>query len=364
MLDPQQWTPELLAQYSLDPRQFADFRESVLPNGMRIIEAYNVSGLHFTLLPDRGLDIWTAHYKGLPLTWIAQGSPFPPDFGQAWLQQFNGGLLTTCGLTHVGPPETGEVSGEFRDLHGRYSRLRAENIAKTWLTDSSGLPCLELSAVVRETALFGVQLRLTRIIKLSLTRAHIDIHDAVTNLGDVPAPLMLLYHMNVGFPLVSNDTELHTPHHTVYSRDAIARPGLPRWNIYDAPSAEYKEQVFFHHLNEIDHCSGILLENGHIGFEVQWDPSALPYFTQWKNTRQGIYVCGVEPGNCIPEGQTAARKSGRLEYLAPGATHDFGCSLKIVEGVEALQAAQTQIEHLRIKGTSAENCHLEDYAGQ
>ena len=362
MLDPQQWTPEVIAQHSLDPRQFIDFRESVLPNGLRIIEAYNVSGLHFTLLPDRGLDIWTAHFKGIPLTWIAQGSPFPPDFGQTWLQQFNGGLLTTCGLTHVGPPETGEVSGEFRDLHGRYSRLRAENIAKSWQTDASGLPCVELSAIIRETALFGVQLRLTRKFKLSLVNARIEFHDEVTNLSDVPAPLMLLYHINVGFPLVSQSTQLHTPHHTVYSRDANARSGFARWSLYDAPSAEYKEQVFFHHLKTNDHKTGILLENGQIGFEVQWDPSALPYFTQWKNTRQGIYVCGVEPGNCIPEGQTAARKSGRLEYLAPGATHHFDCSMQVVEGVEALRLARTKIEQLHVTGRPVENYHLEDYA--
>src|SRR5579862_4435421 len=106
MIDPHQWTPEQLNQYSIDLRQFFDMRESTLPNGMRIIDAYNASGLHFTILPDRGMDIWTAHFKGIPLTWVAQGSPYAPDFGQTWLQQFNGGLLATCGLTHVGDPET------------------------------------------------------------------------------------------------------------------------------------------------------------------------------------------------------------------------------------------------------------------
>jgi len=364
MLDPQRWTPDILAQHSLDPRQFADFRESVLPNGLRIIDAYNASGLQFTLLPDRGLDIWTAHYKGLPLTWIAQGSPFPPDFGQTWLQQFNGGLLTTCGLTHVGPAETGEVTHEVRDLHGRYSRLRAENVAKTWQTDSSGLPCLELSGIVRETAMFGVQLRVTRTYRLNLTSAQIELHDTVINLGDSPAPLMLLYHINTGFPLVNEGTELHTPHHTVYARDANARPGLARWNLYEAPTREYKEQVFYHQLKESGGSTGILLENGEIGFEVTWNPSALPYFTQWKNTRQGIYVNGVEPGNCIPEGQTSARKTGRLEYLAPGETCAFGCSLRVIEGTEALQSAKLHVEQLRSDGKPAEKCRLDDYAGK
>src|SRR6476659_3858708 len=167
-IDPSKWTREELERHSVDMRQFIDFRQSTLANGMRIIEAYNSSGLTFTILLDRGMDIWTAHYKGIPLTWISQGSPFSPDFGQTWLQQFKGGLLTTCGLTHVGPAEVGSVSGEVRDLHGRYSRLRAENVAKTWNTDHTGLPCIELSGIVREAALFGVQLRLTRTYRLSL----------------------------------------------------------------------------------------------------------------------------------------------------------------------------------------------------
>ena len=96
---------EALQNHSVDMRQFVDFRESTLPSGARIVEAYNASGLAFTLLPDRAMDIWTATYKGLPLTWVSQGSPHAPDFGSAWLRQFNGGLLTTCGLNHAGQPE-------------------------------------------------------------------------------------------------------------------------------------------------------------------------------------------------------------------------------------------------------------------
>ena len=104
-----------LEQYSVDLRQFIDFRQSTLPNGMRIVEAHNSSGLSFTLLPDRGLDIWTMHYKGMPLTWISQGSPHLPDYGANWLRLFNGGVLVTCGLRHAGPPETDEQTGEERD---------------------------------------------------------------------------------------------------------------------------------------------------------------------------------------------------------------------------------------------------------
>ena len=45
-----------LDRHSVDRRQWMDFREAVLPDGQRIIDAYNSSGLTFTVLPDRG---WT-----------------------------------------------------------------------------------------------------------------------------------------------------------------------------------------------------------------------------------------------------------------------------------------------------------------
>lgn len=58
----------VLEIHSVDMRQFIDCREVILNSGMRMIEVNNNSGLSFTLLPDRRMDIWTAFYNGLPLT--------------------------------------------------------------------------------------------------------------------------------------------------------------------------------------------------------------------------------------------------------------------------------------------------------
>jgi len=229
---------EQIERHSLDMRQFIDFRQSWLANGMRLIEAYNGSGLSFTILPDRGLDIWTAHYNGVPLTWVAQGSPFAPDFGQPWLRQFNGGLLTTCGLTHAGPPETDPRTGEVRDLHGRYTRLRATGIAATGAWVNNGY-LMELSGTVAESALFGEQLRLDRTYRMALGEPSIEITDSVTNVGDMPAPLMVLYHVNLGYPLISQDTTFDSAYHGVYPRDAEARKGTHRWADYDAAIPGY-----------------------------------------------------------------------------------------------------------------------------
>jgi hypothetical protein len=219
--------------------------------------------------------------------------------------------------------------------------------------------------VVVEASLFGRQLRCERTYTLTLGKPGFQLADKVTNLADLPAPLMMLYHVNVGFPLVAEGAELFTPYEGVYPRDAAARPGLHRWSKYDAATPGYAEQVFFHHLKYgVDNSTRTMAALAHpeFGFLLEWDCQELPYLTQWKNTREGIYVCGVEPGNCIPEGQNAARRTGRLQILEPGQSQSFGCDISVLPDAESVQAAQDCISELRMTGTPAENCKLDDYA--
>lgn len=323
---------QTLEKHSVDMRQFIDCREATLANGMRVLDVYNSSGLTLTILPDRGFDIWTAHYKGLPLTWISQGSPHPPDFAQSWVRQFNGGLLATCGLRHVGPPETDPQTGEVRDLHGLYSRLRAYNISidRGW-DEAAGTYVIEARASISEAILFGEQLRLDRTYRFVLGEPGFEMIDHVTNLGDMPTPFMKVFHFNLGYPLVREGTRLHLPVNTASrSRDEAAQAGFDHWDRYDAPQPGYAEQVFFHEI--ADERATILLANDDVSLQMSWNTHALPYLTQWKNVRNGIYVCGLEPGNAIPEGQNSARTQGRLQWLDPGETHISGCQIRILEG--------------------------------
>ncbi len=370
MLDLKNLTRDELERHSVDMRQFIHFQRSTLPSGMRIVEAYNSSGLTFTVMLDRGLDIWTAHYKGIPLTWISQGSPHLPDFGLNFLQQFNGGLLTTCGLTHMGPPERDDQSGEVRDLHGRFSRLRADNvqILPIWMKDKVNdkeYYTLELSGFVSEGGLFKEQLRLERTYFMTLGRPEFDIFDKVTNVGDVPAPLMLLYHFNVGFPLVSKGARFYSAHEAVYPREDIARAGLTSWMEYDEATPAYAEQVFFHHVKTASSGSTTeaALLHDDFGLSISWDTHNLPYLTQWKNTRQGVYVSGIEPGNGIPEGQNAARASGRLVMIEPGREHAkrFHCRVSVLDGAEAVNECRQRIETLQQTGTPVAGVNFTGY---
>ena len=361
------WSRAEVERHSLDMRQFIDFRPSTLPNGMRIVEAYNGSGLTFSVLPDRGLDVWTAACNGRALTWISQNSPHPPDFGVPWIRQFNGGLLVTCGLTHAGQPERDDQTGEPRDLHGRYSRLRAEDlrVERGWELQPGGVEAYvaRLHGTVSESALFAEQLRLERTYTLTLGVPVIEVMDVVRNLGDQPAPLMVLYHCNVGYPLVAEGTRLDTPGAAVYARNAWAAEGLAHWADYTAPQPNLEEQVYFHTVRAAaDGWTEVALFREDFGLAFQWNTRSAPYLTQWKNPRQGIYVCGVEPGNCIPEGQNAARQSGRLQMLAPGEAVTFNLRLAALRDAAEVEAAQHRIAALRQTGRAVSNAEYADFS--
>ncbi len=76
--------------------------------GVAAVDFDCASGFQFTVLPDRGMDISRASFKGLNLVHqTANGEAHPAYFdpyGLGWLRTFFAGLLTTCGLTYLGAP--------------------------------------------------------------------------------------------------------------------------------------------------------------------------------------------------------------------------------------------------------------------
>ena len=129
--------------------------------GMRAAEVFTGSGFRFQVLLDRGLDLGAAEHAGRPLAWLhpALGSPaLHEPGGIGWLRTFGGGLVTTCGLDHFGPPDP---EGEGYGLHGRASHLPAENlrVRQEWRGDEY---VLEIEGETRQARLFGENLRLER----------------------------------------------------------------------------------------------------------------------------------------------------------------------------------------------------------
>jgi hypothetical protein len=313
----------------MDLRQLVDIRPFELSDGpergVRCLHVRNAAGLDFTILADRGMGLYDAQYHGVPLAWLSSvgvtHSAYAEQPGFGWLRTWPGGFLTPCGLTQVGSPCND--NGEELGIHGRLSNLAAQQLkwGAGWQNDRY---VLWAEGTLIETSVFGVNLVMTRRISTTLDEAKMWIEDRVENRGFAPAPLMILQHFNLGFPLVDSSTRLVLPTHTTVPRDEAARPGLNRCLEFDEPIDDYAEQVFYHDLQaDADGKVEVRLVNAAFnngqGLGVAWRYPKVEYpiLTEWKMMRAGFYAAGVEPGNCHVEGRVKERERGTLQTIAP-----------------------------------------------
>ena len=179
--------------------------------------------------------------------------------------------------------------------------------------------CFLGAGPLREASLFGYNLLLTRTISCRLGEARLTIEDRVENQGSAPAPHMILYHFNPGFPDARAQSRLDVSS-TVEPRDAVAAPGLVRHNRFEEPTSGYAEQLFYHRVAaDAGGFAQVALVNPdlRLGLQVRYRHRELPWLVEWKQVGVGAYVLGVEPGNCVGEGRAAAARGGVLVELAP-----------------------------------------------
>lgn len=295
--------------------------------GARRLRVVTGSGLEFDVHADRCLDIGAVTYRGTPLAWMA-----PRDTGPSasaghgaldWLRGFSGGLVATCGLDHFGPPC--EDGGEAFGLHGRIGSHAATEVSAASGPTPDGGYELTVRGTVRQSRLFGENLVLHRTIRASLGSSSVELHDRVVNEGHAPAPHMILYHVNAGWPLLDDGAVLQVPGSAVTPRDADAREGLAAWHTFGPPRPGWREQVFRHDLppEAVVEARLVNPQLG-LGLRLAVDSGQLPWIFQWKMLGEGAYVLGIEPANCpVIEGRARAREAGVLPVLAPGEQREY-----------------------------------------
>lgn len=288
---------------------------------LRAIDVESGSGLKYTIMPDRGMDISLASYKGTNLVYLTCNGETHPAFYEPeninWLHTFAGGLLTTCGLTHIGGPATDE--GVAYGLHSRYSTIPAKQVAdlSEWIGDEYHI---KIRGTTEEGRLFGDKLRLVREITTIMGQNKLRITDTITNFGNKPSPYAILYHMNFGYPLLSEDAELIIRADRTEPRDDNAIPGMNEFTKFIKPQSGYKEQVFFHTMkgDELGETEASLV-NKKLGIAVKlkFNIKSLPILTEWKMMGIGEYVVGLEPCNVPGISRAQLKEKNLLPFLLP-----------------------------------------------
>ncbi len=287
----------------------------------------NGNGLNMMVLPGRGMDIPYVYADGIGLHFFSgTGITAPAYFdkeGVEWLRSFFAGTLTTCGITYAGHPQ---VDGDEQlGLHGRISNTPAEDV-RVFQEFEDGVLKLAVEGTLKEVKFFGDYAVLMRRIETDSTRKGFTIIDTIENRGAAPMPVMMLYHINFGYPMLN-------PKAGVISSGGIPVPGsfmaekegeLELWNQFQEPVDEYEERLFYHTFPQNDKKAFVeLLQDRSCPdtsprVRLEFDPKELPNMVQWKKMQKQQYVLGLEPCNVLPVGRAKLRDEGLLPMLAPG----------------------------------------------
>jgi hypothetical protein len=262
--------------------------------------------------------------------------------GLSWHRTWGGGLVNGGGTTQIGAP--GDDEGEALGIHGRLSHIPASNVwaDATWRGEAYEM---WVQGKIRETTAKGENVLVERRISTRLGESRLFLHDMVTNEGLEPAPHMMLYHFNFGFPLVAEGTELIAPSigTTHFARDGAA----PIDNVhYAAPIDGFVEQGFVHEMAAgPDGFATVLLANRGfdagrgLGLSFRYRPDELPTFMQWVFVRSGVYVTAFEPHYGTMQGRARARANGTLPFLGPGQQRQYHFEVGVL-------ASNDEIDHL------------------
>ncbi|MBD3376841.1 DUF4432 family protein [candidate division KSB1 bacterium] len=341
-----------------DMTQLAGIRPVELTNGpenrVRALCVHTGSGLEFMVLPDRCLDIFECKFQGASLTWHSPAGAVSPvyydphDIG--WLWSMPGGLMVTCGLTNVGPPDNDD--NEELGLHGRISNVPARDVAYggEWEHDEY---ILWISGEMREAKIFGPNLVLNRTIRCHMGESTLRIKDVVENQGYESTPLMILYHCNMGFPLLDDGTQLIGVINEVEARDREAEQGLDLFDEFVSPISHFNEQVFY--IDQDTDDQGLVRValvnrkfnmNQGLGVYLSYPKEEMPEYTEWRMLSKGTFVVGMEPGNCRPEGRSEARRRGALQMIEPGEKRSFHLEIGVLASNHEIRAFESKMRGL------------------
>lgn len=295
-------------------------------DGMRLLIVRNGKGMEMTVSLDRAADISRLSFDGCNMSYFSPCGYVSPAYYQAtdsdWLKSFTAGFLTTCGLQAVGSPC--EDEGEILPLHGSIANTPAEQAY--WFEEKESLI---IRARIQDETLFGRKLRMHREICVSLKENTFTVQDTIENTGDTKQPFEILYHMNMGYPLLDEDSILEIPAREVLPRDDHAASDIQNCLKIDKPQAGYTERCYYHRFKDKTGQASIYQPKRNKGLKIEFDAEKLDGFTQWKMMGIRDYVLGLECGNCYPDGRNIMRQTGMLKFLDPGQSITY--QVKITE---------------------------------
>ncbi|MEG3164770.1 aldose 1-epimerase family protein [Sphingomonas sp. PB2P19] len=361
-----QYSARDLAEHGGSLSQFAGVRLMTLGDGVergiRLLEFRTGTGLRFTVLVDRCMDIADCEHRGRAIGWHSPTGfrhpglhDYEGEGGLGWLRSFSG-LMVTAGLDHTlfmhdddaGHYNYGPRAKVASSLHGRVGTIpaRLTGYGERWEGDRCILWC---EGVIQQSTMFGEDLHLHRRIEADVGGDSIQLHDRVVNHGFSPTPHMFLYHINLGHPVLAEGSRYLAPlRETVWAAHAgadYAASGVG-YRHMPAPQARFHEQVWQHEMvADTEGRVPVALVNDAlgIGLLVETRKDQFPAQYEWQALQAGQYALGIEPSTNHVLGKGFARERDELIWLEHGEDRHYDTVFTVLDGGDAIAAAEARI---------------------
>ncbi len=309
------------------------------------LSAYEIKNgcMDFQVMADKALDVNQLNYKGINMNFLSkpglQGRNQYDTNGDEAIRSIMGGLFFTSGLESICAPCT--IEGTDYPMHGRMRTTPAEHLCADAYWDGDDYK-LTVKGEMREAALFGENMVLRREISTVYGSKTFTVTDEFENESYREEPLMLLYHINMGYPFLDENTRFYIPTASVTARDADGQGHEADYDKMDAPKDNEPEYVFIHDLQSDENGDTEMLvvnEALGLGLKLSYNMKYLPYFMEWKSTASGDYVVGLEPANSSVYGRPYHEENNSVHKIAPFAKEKNVLNFTILDGAEEIKAA-------------------------
>ena len=352
--------------------QFAGVRLMTLGDGVergiRMLEFRTGSGLRFTVLIDRAMDIADCDHRGRAIGWHSPAGfrhpglhEYEGEGGLSWLRSLSG-LIVTCGLDHILFMDEDDASHYHygprakaaSSLHGRIGTIpaRLTGYGERWDGDEC---VLWAEGIVQQSTVFGEDLHLIRRIEATVGGDEIRLHDRVVNHGFYRTPHMYCYHINVGHPVLAEGARYLAPIRDVvwaaHAGEAYRAQGCG-YRTLAAPQYGFHEQVWQHELAcDADGAVPVALVNDDagLGFLVETRKHQFPCHYEWQNLQAGHYALGIEPSTNHVHGKPFARQRDELIWLDHGDERRYDTRLAVLDGAESIADAEARIRAIAVQ---------------
>lgn len=276
--------------------------------GLEVIDCDN-GALRFLLNVSKACDMMQMYHKGQNLAFVSKNGFLKRELPFA--KRFEGGMLYSCGLDSVGEREGFEEHGSLHNTPAEI--LRAECNEKG----------IVVEAKICDTEMGGKNLTLRRKIKSEIGSATVSVEDRLINEGYHDEKYCLLYHVNLGYPLLDDGARILCDSDVCLPRTEWAAKNMD--HVFDITFPTPNTEETCHYL--CPKTPEVSLLNEKIGkkFTVSYSGETLPHFVAWKNMVSGDYAVGLEPAT--------TRLDGLFEYstIRAGESISFRLDLSVDE---------------------------------